>query len=365
MMLNKLKLTKIDLYIIKKFLGTYFYTIILIIGIAIIFDFSEKIDDFMDKHAPMKNIIFDYYLNFIPYYANLFSNLFTFIAVIFFTSKMAVNSEIIAIKSIGFSFRRLLYPYFISASVIALLSLYLGCFVIPISTEKKLEFENKFVRNPYRFTQRNIHKQIEPGTYIYLESYTNEVEVGYKFSLEKFDKGILKKKIIADYIQWDTTKQQWKVHNFYTRTIDGDHEHVVKGAELDTTLRITPAEFHRRFNIVETMNYNELNSFIAEEKLRGSDTIEVYLVEKYKRFAFPFSTFILTVIGMSLASNKVRGGMGLHIGLGLTLSFTYIFFMQISTQFAIGGSVDPMIAVWIPNIIYGVIALFLYNVTKR
>ncbi len=358
-------LKRLDVYIIKKFLGTFFYSIILIISIAIIFDFAERMDDFITGEAPFKKIIFDYYLNFIPYFTNLFSYLFVFISVIFFTSKMAQDSEIIAILSSGISFRRIMRPYFISAAVIAILSLFLANFVIPYSTKKKLEFEFKYIRNPYRNDQVNIHKQIQPGVFVYLESYSVESDIAYKFSMEKIENGKLVSKLMTEFAKWDSTKNCWTLNNYYIRTFATDHDNIVKGASLDTVIKLIPEDFKRRVEMVETMDYNRLNEFIEEQKLEGSENVEAYQVQKYQRMINPLSAFVLMIIGLSVSSRKVRGGIGMHLGIGLTLSFSYILFLQISTNMAIGGTLPPILGVCLPTIIYSVIAIFLYRLTPK
>jgi lipopolysaccharide export system permease protein len=355
----------IDRYIIRKFLGTFFFAMALIILIVVVFDISEKIDDFIGKQAPLKAIIFDYYFNFIPFFLNLFSPLFTFIAVIFFTSQMATRTEIIAILSSGISYRRMLFPYMLSATVIAFLSLYLNNFVIPHSTKKQIEFEDRYIRNAYHNQDRNIHKQISPGVYMYMERYSTDDNIGHKFSIEKFSKGQLYYKLMADFIKWDSIKKRWSMHHYYTRYISGMKEVIIKGEVKDTALAFTPAEFGRKDNTVGTMDYYELNDYITSEKLKGSDSIEVYQIEKYKRISFPFATFVLTLIGVSIASRKVRGGIGMHIGLGIFISFAFIMFMQVSTTFAASGLVSPMISVWIPNVIFGFLSWYLLEKAQK
>lgn len=344
----------------KKFLGTFFFAIALIVLIAIVFDLTEKIDDFIDKKAPLNEIILEYYLNFIPYFANLFSPLFIFIAVIFFTSKMTYNTEIIAILSSGVSFKRMMLPYFYSALILAVLTFVLYNFVIPPANKVRLEFMDRYVRNSYRNYDVNIHKQIAPGTFIYMESYNASSNIGYKFSLESFDDEQLKSKLMCDYVRWDTIINKWQAFNYYIRDIDSTGDRLSYGRSIDTTLAIFPEDFEQRDDVVEKMNYFELNDFIEEQKLQGADTIVSYLIEKYRRIANPFSTFILTLIGVTLSIRKSKGGIGLHIGFGLLLSFSYILFMQISTQYAINGGASPLLAVWIPNMIYSVIGIALY-----
>lgn len=355
----------LDFYIIRKFIGTYFYAIILIVGIAVIFDLAEKMDDFFSKGAPIKSIIFDYYLNFIPYFANLFSSLFTFIAVIFFTSKMAYNTEIIAILSSGVSFKRILVPYFVSATIIAIFSFMLTSFIIPPANRIRLEFENTYIKKQYRNTDRDIHRQVRPGIYIYLNSYNSSSNIGYKFSMEHIVDGKLISKLISESIKWDTTINKWVASNYHIRTYSDSLETVVSGSKIDTTIYLTPSDFSRRLKIAETMNMFELDDFIEEQKMQGAENVDFYLIEKYGRFAYPFSTFILTVIGVALSSRKVRGGIGLHIGLGLALSFSYILFMRFSTMFSIGGSISPAVAVWIPNILYAIIAFVMYRLAPK
>jgi len=337
----------------------------LIILIVVVFDISEKIDDFIAKEAPLKAIIFDFYFNFIPYFVNLFSPLFTFIAVILFTSQMASRTEIVAILSSGVSYRRLLVPYMLSAIVIAILSLYLNNFVIPKATKKRIAFEDKYIRNEFHNSNRNIHMQITPDNYIYMEGYNTEDNTGYKFSIEKFKNGELYYKLMAENIKWDSVKKNWTINNYFTREINGVNEFLKKGKKLDTILGFTPKEFGRKDNTVETMDYNELNSYIISERLKGSDNIELYEIEKYRRTAFPFATFILTLIGVSIASRKVRGGIGMHIGLGLLISFTFILFMQVSTTFAASGLVSPLLAVWIPNFLFSFLALYLLKKAQK
>ncbi|MBI5218042.1 MAG: LptF/LptG family permease [Bacteroidia bacterium] len=355
----------IDIYIIKKFLGTFFFAIALIISIAIVFDISEQLEDFIQKEAPLREIVVDYYFNFIPYFINLFSPLFVFISVIFFTSKMSYNSELIAILTSGVSFRRLMFPFFVSALFLAAFSYALGNFVIPRANKMRYEFQKRYIWNAAHTEDRNIHKQVAPGIYIYMDSYNAANNTGYQFSIERFENGKLASKLMADFVVWDTTKNKWQAHNYYIRNIYDDYESLTRGAEIDTSLKITPEEFTRRNEEVEALDYFELNDYIAEQQLRGASKVVVYLVEKYKRIAFPFSTFILTLIGVAVASRKAKGGIGLHIGIGLTISFSYILFMQVSSTFAINGNMNPILAVWIPNILFLLFGILLYKAAPK
>ena len=354
-----MKIKILDRYIIIKFLGTFFFALALIISIAIVFDISEKIDDFLEKEAPMKAIVFDYYLNFIPFFANLFSPLFIFISVIFFTSKMAGQTEIIAILASGISFKRLLVPYLVAALFLAGISFYLNNYVLPHSNTSRIAFETKYIKNPFVYKNKHVHRQIAPGQFIYFESYNNFDKIGYQFSYERIENGSLNFKLLSERIFWDSLKNKWTIENYFTREIKGMEEVISTGFRMDTSLAFYPAEFNRRDNFVETMDTPELNKYIDQEILRGSEEVPFYLVEKYRRFSYPFATFILTIMGVSLSSRKVRGGIGVQIGVGILLSFTYIMFMQISQTFATNGNLPAWLAVWIPNIFFTIIAIFL------
>lgn len=346
-------------------MGTFFFAIVLIISISVIFDFSEHIDEFIDKEAPLKAVLFDYYLNFIPYFANLFSALFTFIAVIFFTSKMAYNTEIIAILSSGISFRRMMFPYFLSALIIGIFSFLLSNYIIPPANQKRLDFTATYIKKQFRNKERNIHRQIEPGVFIYMQNWETTSNTGYKFAMEKFEGKNLVSKLTSKYIRWNKKEEKWTINGYFIRNIDGEKESFESGKKIDTVLNFGPKEFGRKKNIVEAMNYNELNDYIDQQTMRGDSNINAYKIEKYKRMANPFSTFILTLIGVSLASRKIRGGMGLHLGIGLLLSFSFILFMQISVVFATNGSMNPMLAVWLPNIVFTMVALYLYRIAPK
>ena len=352
---------KIDIYIIRKFLGTFFFVLALIIAIAIVFDLSEKMDDFLDKQAPFKAVIFDYYLNFIPWFANLFSNLFVFISVIFFTSKMAQNSEIIAILSSGVSFKRLLLPYIFAATVITAFSFALGNFIIPSSNKVRLEFQDAYMKGGgVRIGDMDIHRQLSPGFYAYLESYNTSRDIGYKVSLEKFEGNRLVSKLNADIMMWDSITQKWILQNYYIRDFIDGQELIISGIRIDTTLNLHPLDFNKKKEIIEAMNRSELNAYISEQEMMGTPDVINSQIEKYSRIATPFATFILTLIGVSLSSRKSKGAMGINIGIGIFLSFSYILFMKFATMFAINGTFSAVLSVWIPNIIYLIIGLGLY-----
>ena len=358
-------ITKIDKYIIRKFIGTYFFAILLIIGIVIIFDISEKIDDFVDKSAPLKEIIFDYYANFVPYYMNMFSPMFVFIAVIFFTSKLAANSEIIAILAGGVSFKRMMYPYMLSAFAIAAFSLLLNMFVIPSANKGRIDFEQKYIKKKFENSNRNMHYQISPGTFMYMESFSTWNNTGYKFTLESIEGHEITSKLSAESAQWDSVKGCWALRNYNLRKYEEGKEVITTGRSLDTALVITVDDFYRRKKTVETLNYMQLNSLIDTQKMRGDQMVKYALIEKHTRFSLPFSAFILTVIGVSLSSQKRRGGIGLNIGIGIALSFSYILFMRFSQMFVHTDTLPPFVAIWLPNILFAAVAVVLYRMAPK
>jgi lipopolysaccharide export system permease protein len=361
-----LKPKLIDSYIIKKFLGTFFFCLLLILTIAVVFDFAEKIDNFMEKQAPVKAIILDYYLNFIPYFAMLFAPLFVFISVIFFTSKMAVSTEIIAILNSGMSFRRMMWPYFLSAFIIATFTFVLTNFVIPKSNLIRMDFEDKYYHSSTkRITIENTHRQVFKNVLVYMGTFNPLSQRGQNFTIEKIDSGKLISKLSAASVKYDTALHKWSALNYYIREIKGNKEVITKGKQIDTTLNINPEDFSRDPSYVGTMTSHELDNYIKLLRLQGSDELKLFLIEKYRRFANPFAVFILTLIGVTLSSRKIRGGIGMHVGIGLGLSFSYILFLQFASQFCLKGNLGPMLAMWIPNIIYSVIGLVLYKLAPK
>ncbi len=365
-LLKRLKLDKwikrLDVYIIKKFLGTYFFAIALIISIAVVFDINENIDRFINNKAPLEAIVFDYYMNFVPYFSNLFSPLFVFIAVIFFTSKLAENSEIIAMFSTGMSFKRMMRPYMISAAIISVLTFCLGAYIIPRGNVSRLDFEDRYKRKKKQEYVRNVQLEVDNGVIAYMERYENYNKTAYRFSLDKFEDRKLVSHLTARSATYDSTQtHKWTIKNYMIREMDGMRETITKGERLDTIIKMEPQDFLIMKGQQQTMTSPELSEYIAKQKRRGFANIKEFEIEYYQRIAMSFAAFILTTIGVSLSSRKVKGGMGLHLGIGIALSFSYILFQTISATFAINGNVPPIIAVWIPNILYTFIAVYLYR----
>ena len=347
-----------DAYIIKKFLGTFFFAILLLLAIVVMFDINEKLDAMLT--APLKETVFKYFLNFLPYFANQFAPLFVFISVIFFTSKLADHSEIIAILSSGISFRRLMVPYLVSATIIAVFTLLLAVYVIPPANIERIDYTNRWVKNKRVDFGDNIQLQVRPGVMAYLSRYDNTTKRGFRFTMEEFNGNKLMSRITAQDVKYDTLGR-WQLNNYSVRRFQGLKETLNKGSKLDTLLRIEPRDFLIAKNDQEMLTSPQLRDYINKQRARGVANLQQFELEYEKRFAMTAAAFILTVIGLSLSSRKVRGGMGVNIGIGLMLSFSYILFMTVTQTFAISGYTSPRLAMWIPNIVYTIIAIFLYH----
>lgn len=355
---------RLDRYIIVKFIGTYIYSILLIISISIVFDVNENLAKFTQYHAPLRAIVMDYYMNFVPYFANLFSPLFVFIAVIFFTSKLAGNSEIIAMLAAGVSFKRLMRPYMISCIFISLLSFYLSAYVIPHGTVIRQNFEAMYKNKKKNMAADNVQLQVGKGVIAYIQHYDNTTKKGYGFLLDKYENKKLVSHMTAYEVQYDTisdSKNHWTARNWKIRDLRGLREHITSGARKDTTIMMEPTDLVYSKGQQETFTSPELREYISKQIDRGSGNVVQYQVEYHKRIAASFASFILTTIGLSLSSRKRKGGMGLYLGIGLALSFAYIMLQTVSATFAINADTPPMLAAWFPNIIFAVIAYFCYR----
>ena len=363
--INPLRYIKrLDWYIIKKFIGTYIYSIALIISISIVIDINENLAKFSEYHAPLKAIVFDYYMNFIPYFANLFSPLFVFIAVIFFTSKLAGNSEIIAMLAAGVSFKRLMRPYMISCILISVVSFYLSGYVIPHSNVIRQNFESLYKNKKKTTAADNVMLNVGKGTIAYIQHYDNNTKRGYGFSLDKFQDKKLVSHMTAMEIQYDTisdSKYHWTAQNYKIRKFNGYREQIENGAKQDTTILMEPNDLVYSKGQQETFTNPELSDYISKQIDRGSSNVVQYQVEYHKRIAASFASFILTIIGLSLSAKKRKGGMGMYLGIGLALSFGYIMLQTVSSTFAINANLPPIIAAWIPNIIFAIVAYFCYK----
>lgn len=357
-------LKRIDWYIIKKFIGTYIFSIALIIAIAIVFDFNENLSKFAENKAPMHAIIFDYYANFVPYFSNLFSPLFVFIAVIFFTSKLAGNSEIIAMLASGISFKRLMRPYMVSCVLISTVSFFLSAYVIPHGTVVKQNFENLYKSSRKRSAADNVQLQVDKGVIAFIQHYDNKTKCGYGFSLDKFKDKKLVSHMTAMEIQYDTisdSKYHWTASGWKIRELKGLREHITSGSTCDTIIQMEPTDLVYSKGQQETLTSPELKQYISKQVNRGSSNVVQYQVEYHKRIASSFASFILTMIGLSLSARKRKGGMGMYLGIGLALSFLYILLQTISATFAINADAPPILAAWMPNILFTFVAYFCYR----
>lgn len=357
-------LSRLDRYIIGKFLGTYFFSIVLIISIAVVFDFNENIDKFLQHDAPMKEILFDYYLNFIPFYSNLFSQLFVFIAVIFFTTKLAENSEIIAMISTGTSFARIVRPYMISAAIIALLNYGLGSYIIPRGNVKRVKFENKYKNRGRQDFSANVQLEVDSGVIAYFGRYEENMKMGFDFTLDKFEDKKLVKHLQAMTIQYDTLSYEpyhWIITSYQKRDLQGMREVIQNGSKLDTIIRIQPQDLMASRDMEMTLTTPELDTYIERQKARGFANIQQFEVEYWKRGATSFATFILAIIGVSISARKRKNGMGIALGIGLALILTYIMFQTVTSSLAIKANFPAAIAVWIPNFVFAIVALYYYK----
>lgn len=350
---------RLDWYIIRKFLGTFFFSIVLILSIAIVFDLTEKLDNFFEHQVPLREIIVDYYIPFIPYYMNMFSSLFIFISVIFFTSKLAGNSEIIAMHAAGMSYHRLMVPYAISATILFVLSFVMAGWVIPNSSSRMLNFTDKYVERFTKENARNIQMEVTPGTLLYIESFQRRSKIGYRCSVEQYEGKTLVSRTTADRIYYDSL-QYWHLDNYTKRTFDEMVETLDRGDRLDIELPIYPEELFITAQEAQQMTNPELREYMERQRARGAGNVKAFEVEYHKRWASPLGAFIMTLLGVTLSSRKVRGGMGKNLGIGIVLTALYILFSTVSTTFSVKNVMSPFMAAWLPNLVFLAISIPLY-----
>lgn len=355
---------RLDWYIIKKFLGTFFFSIVLILSIAIVFDLTEKMDDFFESQVPLHEIIFDYYLPFIPYYMNMFSSLFIFISVIYFTSKLAGNSEIIAMLASGVSYHRLMLPYAFSAALLFVLAIFLGGWIIPRSSERMLKFTDKYVDHFTSVSAQNVQMEVKPGTILYIESFRRYNHIGYRCSIEEFEGKTLMQRITASRIVYDSL-EYWHLEDYTQRTFTGLREELEQGSRKDIQLPIVPDELFITAQHAHQMTTPELRHYMDRQRERGSGNVKAFEVEYHKRWASPLGAFIMTLLGVTMSSRKVRGGMGKNLGIGVVLTAAYILFSTVSTTFSVNNVMSPFMAAWLPNFIFLAISIPLYVRASR
>lgn len=355
----------LDWYILKRFLTTFFFVVALITLIICVIDYTEKVEDFIRNKPSTYELLVEYYLNLAIYWANFVSPLMVFISVVFFTANMAARTEIIAILSTGVSFLRFMVPYFVGATLLAGGIFVLVSYIIPRANKTRIAFENKYIKGQYFFDKNDVHIQIGPSVYAYLYSYNNSTQRGDKFTLERFENNELKQKLTSEYIIWSPEKKKWTIHNYQVRTIAAGGETLAYGIEIDSTLNLEPKDFESSYRLQETFTLDELNAQIDKINSRGSEGVEIFLIEKYTRLASPFAILILTAIGVIVSARKARGGVGFQIALGFLLAFVYILFFMLSSGIAAKGSFDPLLAVWLPNTTFTLAALVLYRTIPR
>lgn len=350
----------IDRFIIGKYLGTFIFTMGIFMVISVVFDVSEKLDNFLNKHASFHDIVFRYYAGFVPFYLNMLSPLINFLAVIFFTAKMANQTEIVPILSGRASFNRFLRPYAIASTIIFVVSFFANVYLIPYTNRLKIDFENANGMMDNDPTKLEVHMQIDKHTFVYLANYDETTHLGYNFIMEKFNGDTLREKLIADRIQYDSLKRKWSLMQYSVKYVNGMKEQFIKSdAPKDTVLDMHPSDFIVYDNVYQAMSLSDLNKNIDKEKLRRPEYLKAIYFEKYHRFVYPLSAFVLTLIGVSISSRKVRGGVGLPLGIGILLCFAYIILEKFALVFSIKGGMSPLIAVFIPNIIFGILGYYL------
>jgi lipopolysaccharide export system permease protein len=360
----------IDRYIIKQVLATFFFVMMILVAVIVVIDITEKVDKFNDHHLKLPEIV-GYYLDFVPWISGLLTPIICFIAIVYVTSRLASHTEIIAILSGGVSFVRLLLPYFIASFIIASLSFFFNGWVIPHSNRDRLAFELQYFKSTYYFERRNVHIQTAPNVFLYMNSFNNQTNMGYQFSLEKFQDNKLMEKLTADNIQWDSTKTKWTLHNYHIKEVDQLFDiHAPRlvpqhGNSLDTTLVITPKDFENDEQKYDGMTIPELGKHIEQLRFRGSTGVETYEVERHIRFAAPCTTFVLVFMGVIVSARKSRGGTGFQIALGFFLAFIFILFFTMTRTFAQTGSLSPVVAAWLPNSVFGLLSLIMYKYVPR
>jgi lipopolysaccharide export system permease protein len=354
----------LDWYILKRFLTAFFFVVLIIVAIICIINLTEMNDKFI-KHSLSAATVAKYYLYYSPYIANLVSPIMVFIATVFVTSQMASHTEIIAILSSGVSFRRMMVPYIIGSSILAVLTFFMMAWIIPTSNKFRITFEKMYIKSPYAFEGRNVHFKVSPDTYIYIQDYYSMENKGYRFSMEKVEKTKLVERLTANYITWDPEKKKWKVTDYEIHKFNGLKEEIIKGKGFDTTLNLYPKDFESTYSLHESLTLPELTNYITEQRDRGKSGLEIYVIWRYTIFTYPVAIIILTIIGLIVSSRKSRGGAGFQIALGFLIAFIYIIFVVMSRSIAQAGTIDPLIAVLLPNTIFAIVGVVLYHTVPR
>ncbi|MEH0155594.1 LptF/LptG family permease [Limibacter armeniacum] len=357
----------LDKYILKKFFKTFFFVVLTLNVIVCVIDYTEKSDDFIKNNLSFNEIFFDYYVNLFVHWVSTLSPISVFIAVVFLTARLASHSEVIAILTNGISFRRFLSPFLMGATLLGGLTFLLIGWVIPKASRDKVEFEVAYLKPPFYFNERDIHMRVDDSTYMYMESYNNRIDRGYRSTIETIRDNRLYKKISGPRIEWDSAKQLWRMdkYDLYTFGSNGE-ETMVSGKNMEVDLHVNPKYFDNKYKLEETLTIPELNDYIKQEKLRGNVAgIGVYMNAKHERYAYPFAIIILTALGVIVSARKTRQGSGFLIAMGFVLAFVYILLVIMGRSIAQAGSLDPMLTAWLPNMLFfGITSILYYTLPK-
>lgn len=351
----------LDWYILKRFLVTFFFAVLLLISVICVIDVTERLDDFMTSEATFTEVVVDYYFNFIPWIANMLSPILIFISAVFITARMAAHTEFVAMLSSGMSYRRILVPYVMGGALIAGLTFYLIGWVIPRTNQGRVDFENKFFESEYKFDGHNVHIKISPEEYVYLENYNSDLDIAYQFTLERIKNNRVIYKLKTDKLSWNKKSETWHMDVYSEREYIDNKEIFKEGVNKDLKINLTPKDFGNTYMLQSTFTLPELERYIVELEAKGAENVSIYLVEKYERYTYPFAIIILTIIGVVVSSKKSREGTGFKIAFGFVLAFVYILMVIISRNFANVGDIHPLLASWIPNIIFSIIGFVLYK----
>lgn len=354
-----------DFYILKKFLLTFFFSIVVATLVFCVIDYTEKSDDFIRHNLSFSEIFFDYFLAFIPFMMSTFSPILVFISVVFVTARMASHSEIIAMFASGMSFARIMVPYLVGAVFLGGLIFWLLGWVIPETAKAKVEFQIKYLHSPYYFDSRDVHFKVNDSTYFYLQSYNGKHKAGYYCTIEKVIDGQLREKISSERIEWNEEKQKWRFPGYKRYRFEGGKEYVSFESAMDTALNIYPKHFENTRYLNETMTINALDAHIEDQLARGIGNVAIYQNEKHERYAYPFAIIVLTVMGVVVAARKSRQGAGVQIAFGFFLAFVFILSVMMSRSIGRAGSIEPMLAAWLPNIVFSAIAGLMYFTLPR
>lgn len=352
----------LDRYIIRHFLSTFFLMVALFCVVAVVFDVAENLERLIDNDAPWGRVFGEYYVSFCLALGNMLSSFIVFLTILLFTSRLAQRSEIIAVLAGGISFQRLMRPYFMASSLLVAGSLLLSHFILPISNQRKLDFEVEFVHKEFHIAEQHLYREIYPGTIAYFRSVNAGRQVGYRFVLEQWEGQKLVEKWTASKAKWMEEQSTWRVSNLRKRTWDeSGQEHLEKVAVLDTALQMKISDFGQRNEAISTLDRNELQAAIDREKAKGSGGERLLQLEGHTRTANAFAIYVMTLIGVSVASRRQRGGTGIHLLIGVVIGFVYVFSAKLMSVAAIHAGVLPWVAAWTPNVLFGLLGVLLYQ----